>query len=486
MPENKPLIYKDLTIGLITEGSVSEDRMPPNALTESLNFHFDRLGSATLRKGTTILGNAVGGSCLGLYEFRDSGSGSNNQIIQVNGTTAYYLAAGTWTSKRGSLTVSAKARFTTFLDFVWMVNGADATAIWDGNPANSFVTTGNASGAPIGQFIENYRSRVWIAGNPTYPDRLYFSSLPSAVATPVVTWNTDVATGNWIDISPSDGENITCIKRTMLSLLVFKNNHIYRVYSISETEPDPKINLGTYSGESVVETKDGIYFHHPIGFYKYNYLRHGSVQELSKPIQDIVDNISAANYTKICGWTDGDHIYWSVGNVTIRGITYNNLVVRYTVSSKAWTHYSYPSQILFASSYNDGSVLYKVVGDNAGNVLKMNTGTTDNGTPLSYSLVHRWENSDGLLSTEKNSTLILVGHDGGGGSNVNYQLGGDNVNDWTKAIGQLKDHDTGFQKRIMARKYRLRVSGQSKGEPFVYKGYEIPKWDSQILSYLAS
>ena len=487
MPDDKglkPAMFKDITIGLITEGSVSEDKMPANALTESLNFHFDRLGSATLRKGTTLLGNALGNSCLGLYEFRDSGSGSNNQVMQVNGTVLYYLSAGTWTSKRTGLTASAKARFTTFLDFVWMVNGVDATAIWDGNPSDSFVTNGNASGAPIGAFIENYRSRVWIAGNPTYPDRLYFSSLPSAVTTPIVTWNTDVSTGNWIDISPSDGENITCIKRTMLSLLVFKNNHIYRVYSISETEPDPKINLGTYSAESVVETKDGIYFHHPIGFYKYNYLRHGSVQELSKPIQDIVDNITAANYSKIAGWTDGDHIYWSVGSVTIRGVTFNNLVVRYTVSSKAWTHYTYPNQMLFSSSYNDGSTLYKLVGDSTGNILKMNTGKTDNGTPIAYSAVHHWENFDGLLSTQKTISALLVAHDGGTGSNVSYQIAGDVANDWTKSIGQLKQFDTGFKSFIIkATKMRVRLSGQSSGEPFVYKGFEVPIIDTQFLNY---
>lgn len=480
----KPAAFKDITIGLITEGSVSEDKMPANALTESLDFHFDRLGSATLRKGTTLLGNALSGNILGLYEFRDSGSGTNNQVIAVNGTTAYYLSASTWVAKRSSLTASAKARFTTFLDYVWMVNGVDSTAVWDGNPATSFLTSGNASSAPIGAFIENYRSRVWIAGDPNYPDRLYFSSLPSSVTTPIVTWNTSVTTGNWIDISPSDGENITCIKRTMLSLLVFKNNHIYRVYSVSETEPDPKINVGTYSSESVVETKDGVYFHHPSGFFKYNYLRHGSVQELSKPIQDIVDNISAANYSKIQGWQDGDHIYWSVGNVTIRGTTFNNLVVRYTVSSKAWTHYSYPSQFLVGTSYNDGTTLFRICGDNAGNVLKINVGKTDNGTPIAYSLIHRWENLDGLLSTQKIISALLMAHDGGAGGNVSYQVSGDIVNDWTKGIGQLKQYDTGFKNfQIKSTKFRLRLSGQSVGEPFVYKGFEIPEPDNQPLNY---
>ncbi len=80
---------------------------------------------------------------------------------------------------------------------------------------------------PIGQFIETFRNRVWIAGNPTYPDRLYFSSLPDLITSPTISWDTDVTTGDWIDISPQDGDNITGLKRSKNALWVFKRNQIY-------------------------------------------------------------------------------------------------------------------------------------------------------------------------------------------------------------------------------------------------------------------
>src|SRR3990167_11374555 len=123
--------YKDIKSGLLTEGSISEHQFPLDAVTESLNFNFDRYGCATLRVGTTLLGNQLSGDIVGLYEFRDSGDGANNQIIAVNGTVLYYLNGSTWTSRRTGLTDGAFARFTTFLDYVWMVNGNEATAIWD-------------------------------------------------------------------------------------------------------------------------------------------------------------------------------------------------------------------------------------------------------------------------------------------------------------------------------------------------------------------
>src|ERR1019366_7156662 len=160
-------------------------------------------------------GNSLGsGNILGLYNLRDSGAGTNNQILMVNGTTAYYLVGGVWTAKRTGLTAGSKARFSTFVDYVFMVNGTEQTMVWDGGAGTTFSNLGNALSAPTGKFIENYRARMWIAGNSTYPDRVYYSSTPSAVATPVVTWDTNVATGQWIDISPSDGENITALHRT--------------------------------------------------------------------------------------------------------------------------------------------------------------------------------------------------------------------------------------------------------------------------------
>ena len=179
MPALPPVKYDNFKNGLITEGAVSRQYFPDDALQESLNVHFDRLGCATLRLGTTLLGNQLTGNILGLYEFRDSGSGSNNQIIAVNGTIAYYLSGSTWTSTRTGLTSGSNAEFTTFVDQVFMVNGTEPTALWDGAPATAWSTGGNASSAPTGKYIENFRSRVWISGNTTNPDRLYYSSNPS-------------------------------------------------------------------------------------------------------------------------------------------------------------------------------------------------------------------------------------------------------------------------------------------------------------------
>lgn len=477
MAQLEPHSITNFSSGLLTKGAVSDSRMPLDACREVQNFHFDEIGAAVLRKGITKLGDDLSGNILGLFEFRDSGNGTNNQIIAVDGTTAYYLSGGVWTSKRTGLTSGSKARFSTFLDYVFMVNGTEATAVWDGG-GGTFATSGNASGAPTGKFIENFRARMWIAGNSTYPDRLYFSSLPSSVTTPLITWDTSVTTGDWIDISPSDGENITGLHRTKSHLLVFKNNHIYRVASISQSEPDPSINVGTYSQESIVETKIGVLFHHPTGFFRYS---DGGAEEISRPIIDIVEAISLSNYSSIAGWEDGDHAYWSVGDITINSISYTNVVVRYTISTQVWTMYTYPTQFRVSSPYNDGTTLFQIAGGSNGKVYKINVGITDDSAVIPYSLTSRSFSLDGFSSTRKTISKMVILHDRGTGGNFSYQNEEAKESDWTP-ITQLQTYNTPAKGlSVKGKELKFRISGNSSGEPFSFQGLEIIESSSELI-----
>lgn len=448
--------------GLITSGAVADSQTPLTTVTESLNFDFDKIGSAKTRKGTTLLGNQIasGTDILGLYEFRDSGSGTDNQIIAVNGTVAYYLSGETWTSKRTGLTSGSKAEFTTFLDLVFMVNGTEDTLTWDGS-GSSFGTT-QASGAPKGYYIDNFRSRVWIANNT---DRVYYSSLPDSNLD--ITWDTD---NLYIDVSPQDGDNITKLKRYKNALLLFKREHLYRIYSVSETEPDPKISVGTYSGRSVVEAVNGIYFHHPSGIYRYS---ERGISNISEPIIDFIKNITVTNYSKIVGWEDGNHVHFSIGDITIGNITYPNVVLRYTLSSQVWTFRSYPTQFLVNSKYNDGTTIYNLCGDDDGNILKIDTGNTDNGNPIFYSLTTRPYLLDGLFSTRKHIQKMSIIHQGLEGASVSYRVDNDNVNAF-KHLCQIEEKIAeSFSSDIKGNIIYFNIKGSSVGESGEYQGIEI-------------
>jgi hypothetical protein len=467
-----PQILTNLSDGLITSSAVSSSQIPLSTVSESLNIDFDKIGSAKTRLGTTLLGSQIssGTDILGLYEFRDSGEGTDNQLMVVNGTTLYYLNGASWTSKRTGLTAGAKADFTTFLDYTFMVNGYDTTMTWAGD-ASDFGTT-NASGAPIGNYVENFRSRVWIA---TSLDKVYHSSLPSTDATPTIEWSSD----DYLTISPQDGDNITGLKRYKNALLVFKRDHIYRIYSINETEPDPKISVGTYSRRSIVEAVDGIYFHHPSGIYRYN---ENGISCLSEPIIDFINNITVANYSKIAGWQDGNHVYFSVGDVTIGDISYINVVLRYTISSRVWSYRSYPTQFIAVSKYNDGTTIYNLCGDDDGNVLKMDTGNTDNGSAIFYSLTSRPYTLDGLFSTRKHISKMAVVHKNAVGASVKYRVDSDNVNDFRHLININSEVAKPFTADIKGNVIYFNISGSSVGEPIEIIGWEILEATSETIT----
>ncbi len=488
-----PYVRKSLRSGLLTPGAVSENDMPDTGVLESLNWHFDIIGSAKVRKGLTLVGGNLGAAVTGIHYHVDTIAGTKSQLIVVAGSSASYFNGTSFIAIRNGLTVGSKARFSTYLNFDFMVNGTEATAVWDGNTAGSFATNGNAASAPVGKYVENFRGRMWIAGNTTYPDRLFYSSVPSAVTTPIITWDTDPTTGQWLDISPSDGDTITGLQRFRNVMIVFKTNHLYRVFDIGQTDPDPYYAVGTSSQESVVESKSGVYFHHSSGIYLYDI--YGSVREISRPIIDIIRAVPVSAYPNIAAWieSDQDHICWSLGNVTVNGQLFTNLVVRYTISTQVWTHYGYAYSIVWGMTrqplYPDSSIQYTIVGDSLGNVFKVNTGNTDNGKPIPYSLIHRWETVDGLLSTRKTIQTGNFTHYGGTGSKVAYQTEENdpsNLFDWSKKAdkGAFQESNTGFNSmNIKARKFRFRIFGESSGTPFIYNGYELLEVINEFIQF---
>lgn len=462
---------RDFVNGMIHENIVDDFKQPDNSCSESINLHFDIMGAVKLRKGLTLLGNQIsaGTDILGLYQFLDEGTGTDDQIIAVNGTVVYYLSGSTWTSIRTGLTSGKKARFTNFADRVIMVNGTDTTQGWDGDTGGSFDTT-NLSGAPTGYYVDNFRSRVWIANTDSNPSRIEYSSVISAVGG--LTWN---SSEQFIDISPGDGEDIIGIKRSPKALLVFKSRHIYRIFSVNETDPDPQINVGTHCNESIVEGKDGIYFYDWVNSAIYRYAGATPV-EISRPIKPFLEGVSLANRDSTGGWRDNDHIYHSLGDITVNDVTFSNAVSRYTISTRTWTIYSYPQQILFGTLYDDGSNLMPVIGDNDGNILRFNNGNTDNGTPITFSLITKWYDLSGIRASTDSITRLSALHRNGQGVNLQYQIDFPERESSWKTIGELQKAPVDvFNTNISGHRIRFRLTGTSTGEPFIFQGLEILK-----------
>jgi len=463
--------------GVIRETEVDDYSIPDEAVTEAINVHFDRKGAVTLRPGITTLGSsiAIGYPCWGLHNTQN---GTMIAVFSEGGSSRIYAYGGSsWASNLTNGTANVKIRFVNFAGRTIVLNWGTATNMyssmqfWANNENNAtWVSTGNPinpqniwSNGIYPKYGEVYKSRVYICGDPSYPSRLWWSSVISSSGN--ITWDPST---DYVDINPDDGENFTGLKRFSLELLVFKPNYIYR-FRTSEVDPDPLIKIGTRSNESIIEGKRGLYFHHDSGFYRYS----GSYpQEISRPISDIVKAISFSSYSNICSWKDEDHIYWSVGDITINGSTWSNVICRYTESSEIWTVYSYANNIKLASDYNSGSALSRVVGLDNGVVATFDSGTSDLGEPIKYRLITKWYEWDGVENQKIIQRLISV-CEKAQGSKLMYQVDGESK--W-ETIGQLKKFLTDFDnQQIKFHRIRFKLTGISSVEAFVWLGLKIVK-----------
>ncbi len=430
-----PILRNDFNAGIIR--NVSEDKRPTNAVPFAVNFDFDEnVGEATLRKGTSMIGNQIvdNANVLGLANFRDNGSA--HALLAVVGTIIYKATA--WASSLTGNT-AAKTRFAQFLDSIVRINGTDGAKSFDGA---SWIATGgifDLANLPTSKFVQVYKDRVHVMDEDGI---LYSSSIPrwylaydaqstnfnvgarltggTSGATGIIFKDTDggttgtlqligvigtftdgetltddgdtpgSATSNanatngyqvsWTDgyiTTPIDPDNGFKGKATGFGVVgglmfIFFERAFY-TWNGSSTQPDPIANIGCSSQESIATCDGFMFFANKDGVYM---TQGGFPQRISRYIQDIFDNLTSSNIPDFAGGCDGKHYFLSVGDVTIDGITISNCVIRYTIKSQEWSWRSYPTKPMVFSQYIDGNDVKLVYGDDDGNVIQIDSSDT--------------------------------------------------------------------------------------------------------------
>lgn len=369
----------DFSSGMIDDQSVSNNLLPKNAVRKGVNVMFDRpVGSVTQRNGTTQLGDTMPAEIEGVYNFRSS-TASYNQLLALSGGTVYYLNSSTWINLRSGYDLSKPMRFLTYLDMVVFLNGSQAVCGWSGTGG---VETGGGnldmSNFPITKFGTVLYGRLFVAGNPTNPCRLYGSSIVSAGA---ISWTSGYKN---IEVAPNDGNgNITGLIGNGKVILIFKNRAMYRY---DDSAMDFVVNIGSPAHNSIINDDSGItYFFGQgasgIGFYM---TTGGYPRKLSRPIQKWIDAINPLYYDDIAAYTDGRKITWSLGGkVTVDGIDYDHACLTYNLADQTWEARNYADTFMCFSPYiNASGTMYNVGGDKDGMVQYMDNGTTDNGSAI--------------------------------------------------------------------------------------------------------
>lgn len=216
-------------------GNLAEVELEGSAIripffTRLENFYFEK-NSSLHKIGGTSKYNATtidsGEEIRGMLEYvrqGSLGSPARKRVVHAGTKVLADSNDGSFSSIVTGLTNNAVPNYTVFEDslIISSDSGVDAPRTWD-------QTTAAALGGspPTFAFSVTYAGRLWAAGNPALPSRLYYSSLQNAAE-----WNGAGDSGS-INIDPNDGDIITGIYPFRGSLIVFKGPNFGSIHIIS-------------------------------------------------------------------------------------------------------------------------------------------------------------------------------------------------------------------------------------------------------------
>lgn len=180
--------------------------------------------------------------------------------------------------------------------YLIIANGESQMIKWDGDTAEAELFGSEEKVSNIStNFIRMHYERLFAAGDPEHPNRLYWSQIPGDGAT-IEDWSRDVATSNsggYTEIGDSRGDPIVGLAAMSSQLLVFKR---FSVYSVQGSNPDnfriEKLadDVERMANSSVVIYGDIAYYLTPYGI---NYFNNVTVQPApySRCIRNFVDGM---------------------------------------------------------------------------------------------------------------------------------------------------------------------------------------------------
>lgn len=411
----EPQFYKDLSSGMVT--NINSNIIPANSVALGMNVDFDEeIGSAVSRLGSAIIGAVLEATktILGLHY-----DAVNNKLFAtVNDSSdtnsdIYDVVAGTKSLQDD--TQGLKTRFMTFLGSTLRVNGTDAPKAYNG----SWITSAgdfDLSNMPTGYSIAiEFLDRVYLMGSTSNPDKIVYSSTPSGSPL-TVSWTVD---NGFVNLEPEEGAGgITGAGKVPGYLLIFKRRSMKR-WNFVSASPESMVGIGTPSHESVVHAAGICGFFSDsdpdaIGFYITDGTYPVPISHLrSKQLKKWIDAIDPAFYTNISGRSTETHMLWSIGDVTVDGRSYTNVVLRWSIKTGEWAVRSYPKEFRVFSNYVLSNVSSVVAGTTTGEVVQIDKKSTyddyPNNKPIQWEVLFQWENWDFNQIKDISDRIIVIG-----------------------------------------------------------------------------
>lgn len=330
-------------------------------------------------KGWTAYGTSGGASTYLLANYK------NTQLIRAVGTVMQQYTAGAWANIGTGLT-AADWDSTNFNNKIIMTNGTDNVKSWDGT---TFADL-NAADAPKGLYITNNTVRVYIANKTGAVDTVYFSKYLDET-----NW-TDVDSAGFFQYYTPDGGGITAIRLYQNLIMVFKLNSFAEVVSTGNSSNKHRLTevsseVGCVSYKTVVEVRGMLMW---LGLTDVWVFTGGQPTPIGQSIRGYLDSINTAYYAKCWAATDGQRYY--LGLVTEANTEPDTLLV-YDTKYRVWR---VRSKSIGGKQWAATLGVNWYTGDSSGNSFQMNTGTTENGSAVSWAYTSKLFD-EGIQEAEK-------------------------------------------------------------------------------------
>lgn len=182
---------------------------------------------------------------------------------------------------------------------------------------------------PKGRFIEVNANRIWLANNPNYPSRIYYSDSASHdYFDPLA----------YFDIRPADGDEITFFKNQLGIATIGKTNTIEKIYT-EGTDPfvdwsisDPFSFKGCRASYTACNSPLGIIYLSNDGIYAFD---GQSSHLISDAVRPVIDDISPSNFPT-CYGAFHKSIYYLTYPSKATGLSANNRVLTFDLLSNAY------------------------------------------------------------------------------------------------------------------------------------------------------
>ena len=348
-----------------------EDVISPSQGELMQNVVINKKGKLSKRKGQDLFNKDVGSTPfrgLGRFDpdtntsYMLSASGANIIRSEISSTD--------WTiiNPDDNLTADKNTEFIQANKLLFILNGSDASAYYDGN--NFIPSLGSTSGSPpvatTGVWLRNY---LFLAGNPTNADWLYFSNNLEPGQFTV----TDI-----LRINTGDGQKIQRLEPYKLNeLIIYKERSIYDLDITGTTplsdwtvQPISKF-VGCIAPRSVVNLGNDQWFlsSNPIAVRSLVRSQFDKIllDFVSNPIQDIFDGTGTTSINKSQASKSAAILFDSkyILAIPTASSTVNNTVIVYNFLTQGWYVIDgwYPAacleykERLFYIDANDGRVI---------------------------------------------------------------------------------------------------------------------------------